>query len=330
MTEFTCPIWNVPITHGNPSFDFKDDSWKTFYAENGYAVIEGVISGSDRDRLEDLFLTDLENMVTDGIDRNNPKTFTKANRPGICSVGIIKDYKSGFAHSRTAYTARKLSRPVFQSIYGTDDLQTSFDGGSVYPNWKFMPKEKTKGSWLHIDQGHHMKDISCTQALVTLLPADITTGSLLVAPKSHLRHSDILKELKSTKKNYIPLNKDIEEHKKIVQDCGLHLVTAKAGSIILWNSKVIHSNTCALVKPTSEKAYLRLAIYVCMTPSRKDENTLSIRKEVIDNQYQTNHWPFYPAIKKEQMVYPRHKSFPPLKSVALSREVIQKDFPEFF
>ena len=330
MSTYTDKTWGVPITFGNPNFDLRQESeWRRFYDDNGHVVIRDIISSFDTEKLKNTFLTDIENMVENGIKRDDPSTFTKPNRPGVCSVGIIKDPDSGFAHSLTAYTARKLSTPFFKTLYHTDKLQSSFDGGSIYPNWKFLPNERTKPSWLHIDQGHSLKDINCSQALLTLLPANETTGSLLVVPKSHKRHPEILGSIPYTKKNYIPLNKDNEIHKKIVEDTGLHLVSAPAGSLIVWNSRTIHSNTCALKKPTSNEAYLRLAIYVCMMPTREDEETLKFRKEALDNYYQTNHWTFKPAIKKEHLAYPRHKNFPKLKSVALDKNYIKQHFSEY-
>mmetsp|Transcript_14064 Transcript_14064/g.16018 ORF Transcript_14064/g.16018 Transcript_14064/m.16018 type:complete len:144 (-) Transcript_14064:210-641(-) len=104
------------------------------------------------------------------------------------------------------------------------------------------------------------------------------TGGLCVVPRSHKKHNDLIKQApKSTTGDFVlvPPNSNLLEPKK-------QLVTAPAGSLILWDSRTIHCNSPSLITPeTSVDDMLRMVGYVCMTPQKlASVRTLQMRSEV--------------------------------------------------
>merc|ERR1712159_364525 len=90
-----------------------------------------------------------------GMLRNDPDTWG-SKFPGNPSNGIISGMSYG--QSPMLWYVRELSRvrQTFSAIWGTSDLITSFDGGNVFRPWHRSAqaeKEKTLGSWFHVDQG---------------------------------------------------------------------------------------------------------------------------------------------------------------------------------
>jgi len=74
------------------------------------------------------------------------------------------------------------------------------------------------------------------------------------------------------------------------------LVTAKAGDLLLWDSRTIHCNSPATKIPeTSTENLLRAVAYICMTPeaSVTVEGTTWQRKRAYEMGITTSHWPHY-------------------------------------
>jgi hypothetical protein len=75
------------------------------------------------------------------------------------------------------------------------------------------------------------------------------------------------------------------------------LIEAKAGDLILWDSRLIHGGKVGLGKPivgsTPGKAYdlLRLAVPICLMPRNGvSEEILEERREAYMKRYTMNHW----------------------------------------
>merc|ERR1712224_181945 len=83
---------------------------------------------------------------------------------------------------------------------------------------------------------------------------------------------------------------------------GCKLVCARAGDLVLWDSRTIHCNTpgqeeeASPQKCSNEPELLRLASYVCMTPaSWAADDVLAQRKEAYVKNMCTDHWPHFYA-----------------------------------
>jgi ectoine hydroxylase-related dioxygenase (phytanoyl-CoA dioxygenase family) len=170
--------------------------------KNGYAVVRGAITPEKVEELKKELYADLARLGT-GIKIDDPSTFKNANWPGVASVGIFKDPSPHWAFGEFMFECRQAALPVFQVLWGEEDLITSFDTVGIYRNHNTQELEntKTKGMWLHVDQGSESgKEFKCVQGMVNLFPADASTGGLVVVPGSHLTLEQTLEHAKDKKR----------------------------------------------------------------------------------------------------------------------------------
>lgn len=186
---------------------------------------------------------------------------------------------------------------MFQKIWNTEQLLVSFDGCSIFRDWNYKPEWKTAGAWNHVDQNPVQKpQLACVQGLVTLYDQNDETGGLIVYPQSHLQFTDLSDIVKhSDDFLLVPDNHPVMENRKTPGK----LVHAKAGDLILWDSRTIHCNTPAVTSrpysPNQLVEFLRLVSYVCMMPvtSVTDQPLEEFRKkriETVENGRTTSHW----------------------------------------
>ena len=66
---------------------------------------------------------------------------------------------------------------VFETLYGTNELLSSFDSINALPPSKLVPVDRT--SWLHTDQAPLRRGFFCVQGLVNMVDVSPeTTGDL--------------------------------------------------------------------------------------------------------------------------------------------------------
>jgi len=175
-------------------------------------------------------------------------------------------------------------RKVFETIWNTNELVTSFDVCC------YMPQQiiNDNYNWLHSDQSATTSDtLRCYQGLVSL--TNNKERSLVVCEGSHLIHKQYLTKIGKGEllDNWQTINKSdnkyFEKHKKIVQ--------VPAGGMIIWDSRCFHQNTFG-PKQCSEE---RIVQYVCMFPkntSNYNENDKITRRSLFNNKISTTHWPY--------------------------------------
>jgi len=141
------------------------------------------------------------------------------------------------------------------------------------------------------------------------------SGGLCIIPGSHLHHNEVCERAFSnrTKHDFVL----VSGSDPVMQRGGV-LIKAKAGDLILWDSRLIHCNTPALntgysrslmysdgdgdesvlpaqsevKEPSSGWDIIRLVAYVCMVPkSTCTEQVLESRKTAFINKAATSHWP---------------------------------------
>ena len=247
--------------------------------------------------------------------------------PSYFSVGIIKDSKTGIGQSEFAWECRNQPcvQKAFALVHGCQpsDLITSFDSIGVYRNPALDPRFKTKNGWLHVDQGTSVSDW-CVQGFLNLIEANEETGGFVCFPGSHSdgSHENLMASVQpSPKNNFIEVP---EGHALWYKTYSL--LRIPAGSLLLWDSKLVHSNTHFRTSPKSRNALTRLVAYTCMVPRERitNQGTRDLREKCVDEGLTTNHWPDRP--KLENLLYPRHKSFGELKSCALPGTVIRERY----
>jgi hypothetical protein len=223
-----------------------------------------------------------------------------------------------------------------------DDLLVSFDSAGVFRPWRERQKP-TKGGWYHTDQNYWntgQQGFACVQGLVTLTDVHEGTGGLALYPGSHLHFAQLSRlkrvkqEYEDRSEEYVRFHDNDLQHvlgRRKIAPC---LVRARAGDMILWDSRVVHSGTpswhagagasqgprhehskCAdpaavggstfpeLAQEWRESpsALLRVAGYVCMMPAsripaQRREHVLDVRKRIFVRGWSTTHWPLEPAL----------------------------------
>lgn len=315
------------------AIDAADEkAWRASLDANGYVVISGILDDDNVERLKSLFYADLAALDTN-IVRGNVSSHGNKNWPGLFSVGILKDAKTGMGQGRFLWECRKATAPFYRKLLRSKNILTSFDGWGAFRNYNLpeLKGTRTKKPWLHVDQGSIIGDkANAYQGMLNFFPADMDTGGFIAVPGSHKRFKDTLATLKNPKGNYQLLDLQRKDVKELIASCGgPKLVRAGPGELIIWDSRVIHSNTHALEPSKSKDALLRLVAYVCFMPRERGDNTATrkTRDAFLEDGALANHWPIAPYMKRERIVYPRHKSFKQFtRSVALSKEVILKEY----
>lgn len=365
---------------------------RSYYEKNGYVVIRDIMSPDELSAARDQLGEDFRQMGT-GVSMN--KEPENKQMPSIFSVGCVKDKDAGLHQSKTAWLCRAAAAPVFRKLYRQSEadvrgLITSFDGMTFF---RPSPKFKTTSPWWHVDSNGE----KCTQGLVLLTPTSAGSGGLVVVPRSHLLLSvtlaDRASQGKSNTTNFLPITWNTDTMKRLFQTCGgAVMVTAPAGSISLWDSRLIHSNSPKLRALSSDErkaqpftGFTRLGFYVCMIPrpgfistssvklakhsqanfqsdstspeeklkssssvatlspsSKKRkagqisessevliEKTTRIRNEILESGHITNHWPAYPKMQKQRLIYPRAKTSLPLSSCAMPVDEIRREYGQF-
>ena len=276
--------------------------------EHGYVVIPAILTPDECTAMQTEVWAWLESLDV-GITRDNVDTW--APKHWISMIhGIIKGYGVGQQPFMWKLRTHKRVQRVFQKLWGTKHLVCSFDGMSIHRPKELVPSIQgaTKRadadkptSWMHVDHTPENPHQS-VQSFVSLYENTAEDGCLMVYDGSH----KLFDELFATKQQkprdnwyrYTP-----EDH-AWMQDrgCKLVRVAAPIGSMVLWNSKTVHSSAYAMedrAKPT-----MRMVLYACMVPrtciSAKGQEKR--RKMVIDGRT-SSHSPIYPKVNP---VVPRH------------------------
>ncbi|WP_396189506.1 phytanoyl-CoA dioxygenase family protein, partial [Flavobacterium sp.] len=242
--------------------------YKRELEENGYTVIDNVLTEDEVKYARECFdewLNDNE-QIKKIHDKISPR-------------GILKHLEVG--HQRHAWYIR--TRPqvqeVFENLWNTDDLVVSFDGSC----WIRADTKKRDGVWTHTDQAPNKKGLTCYQGFVAL--TENVHRSLVVYEGSHKLHEEYAKEknLKSSK-NWLLIE---QEYLNKIHDMR-HVVHAKAGSLVLWDSRTFHQNQYG-GKCNEE----RIVQYVSFLPrSGLTKKMYEKRKDYFIRRRTTSHWAY--------------------------------------
>jgi len=222
--------------------------------------------------------------------RDDPATWTDESLASVGSSinGIINGLGAG--HSELSWYIRTLPRVrrTFATLWGTTSLLSSFDGFNIFRPWHHGFR-KTVGSWLHVDQGRTKMGLHAIQGFVALYDQDARTGGLVVLPRSHHRHEEVLVDASQLDHVRLP------EYCPVL-DMPRRLLVCRAGDLVLWDSRCVHCNTPAFEKPQTPAArLLRAAVYVCMTPKRwAPAQVLRARRLAYELRQSSSHWPHLP------------------------------------
>ena len=257
--------------------------------ENGYCVIPNILDSNTCDNYIERIWDWLESLNS-GINRDEPNSWKGTNWPPN-TRGIFKHFKVGQEQFVWDLRCEPSIIEVFQKIWKTNNLLVSFDTINVMRPPELYGGRPSKKRWFHMDQSSTKKGLHCVQGLVTLENMTDQDGTLVVLKKSHkyfadffnTKHTQVEKnnwyKLKDSEVNWY-LNKDVEEIK----------VNAPKGSLVLWDSRVVHCN--APPEKNRPIQRFRYVIYVCMTPkSMATSKQLEKKKKAFLEKRMTSHWP---------------------------------------
>lgn len=267
---------NISISDLSEDMDNKEvmlDKEEILYRleHDGYVVIPNVLTKDEIEDYKTEFFKWYNN--TEGLQENHAK---------ISSNGIFKYYD--VAHQRFAWLARtnKCITNIFKCVWNTDELVTSFDGCCYYPS----DYSNTPRFWIHTDQSSFKVGRHCIQSFVSL--TENKERTFVLYRGSHFLHQD-----------YFNITNTVANHDWCVLDPryldGLdyrqEILHIKPGSLVMWDSRLFHQNTCGEEMCNEE----RLVQYLCYLPKNNPKNTeeqQQIRRECFEKRLQTNHWPY--------------------------------------
>lgn len=291
-----------------PRFDVGDGAMCTFFREEGYCVVRGAADVAETGRVTDLLWGFLE--AATPMERADATTWGFPDALGYADLGILNTL--GFNHSRCCWAVRQLPgvQDAFRQIWFDDpglesaeQLIVSFDGGNVFLPWHggraaLVPDaraHKTSEGWFHVDQGRTKgSDRRGVQGLLALTAATRATGGLLVVPGSHKRHRALM-ERQRHDGDFVCIDDGDP-----IDVSASRLVVCEAGDLILWDSRVVHCNTCALEAPDAAAhpldELLRAAVYCSMCPASFCPPEMeAFRRRAFFRGQGTNHWAHDPS-----------------------------------
>ncbi|CAF3629932.1 unnamed protein product [Rotaria socialis] len=264
--------------------------------EHGYAIFSDVMLQNEININKDLLWNFFENIPGYHIQRHDPTTWSK-NWPGNGLFGIINDCGIGQSDFMWNVRSNRNIKRVYSQIWTTNELLVSFDGCGVFRNWHYEPKWKTTTGWYHADQNPDLKpDRCCVQGFVSLTDQNETTGGLIVFPYTHLRFHELKNQARRPNDFVaVPSTHSILDRGKAVGK----FIQCQSGDLVLWDSRLIHCNSCAFVSDEQLRSrptdLLRVVAYVSMSPASFVRNqTLDQfrkkRKLLVQNNCTLTHW----------------------------------------
>ena len=128
--------------------------------------------------------------------------------------------------------------------------------------------------------------------MLPLCDVDQTVGGLEVIPDTHT--AQVQQELHQKYPNASGDWVLFDQDKDICKDHG-KLIKAKAGDMILFDSRLIHGGSVGTGKAPYEKtedALVRLSLTVCMTDKKRaSKEAIDKRIEMFEKGKATSHWP---------------------------------------
>jgi ectoine hydroxylase-related dioxygenase (phytanoyl-CoA dioxygenase family) len=221
-------------------------------------------------------------VLADGrLDRTNPETqVLSKNYPPVLHGGMIQYV----GHSRTQWELRKRAMPLFQKLWNTNRLKSSFDG-FCFMNGRRNYQPSQINSFLHCDQSPTRNHIWSYQGVLNLTDSKENQGGFVVVPRSHRHHRQYFEDkgMVDFKKDWYLLPED-DKQEEPFSNC--MKVNTLAGDFILWDSRTFHCNTVPREKT------LRVCSYICMLPEDYvPQKTRVLRELAVKNRRVSNHHP---------------------------------------
>jgi len=321
LLQFGAPMARLPIVRplAPERFEASDhERWRAHLNDEGFVVIAGVAEAHEVNAAYRMLWDFIEGAdFLSMVSRWKFVTWSDSSKDGAGwpagkADGIIHDRGIGQAPVMWFLRGLKKLRGVFADLWGTSQLVASYDGAGVFRPYGHNPEWKTtKKNWYHVDQAHRKRGLHCVQGLLTLTDATPETGGLVVVPRSHRFHGEVLRNYREPDNGWNFLMVKANDPILTEGDGGPRQLMAKAGDLLLWDSRTVHCNTQPIIENESVlngEDLIRAVAYICMTPAAWcSEETLKQRREGTTQRVTTSHWPHeYHAMDVPQRPGPKH------------------------
>jgi hypothetical protein len=239
--------------------------------EHGVAVLLNALDKDGVQKMQDGMWDTLgwmsQNMETP-IVRGDPKTYATAREFAPNHGALFQGWR-GLAHRQHIWDAREAAALAFAEIWGCapEELLCSFDATSMGIVHLAEPSSTgwERGNvWLHVDQSPTRPEFECVQSWISGEDVEAGDATLRVMPGTHLQMREFAEHFGITEtKDWYKLT---AEERAWFAEQGYEdiRIMAPAGSLVLWDSRLVHSGAAPLREAQNQKP--RNVVYVCMQP----------------------------------------------------------------
>ena len=295
----------------------------------GVVILENVLNKDEITQMNTGMFDYLEHITKNfdiPITKNNEDSWKEYSKLYPKHSMLLQHWQVG--HSQFIWDIRQNKKvcDIFSKIWNVnnEDLICSFDGASFHFPHEIVKKGHFKNEWFHTDQRLANNDFDCIQSWITGYDVNEGDASLSFLEGSHKFHKSFaedfnMKEHKDYKKDWLKLEKDWVEY-FINKGCERSCVTCKAGSIVLWDSRLMHCGKEPLKE--RQKINFRNVVYICMMPRFLCSNA-NIRKRIkaFEELRMTTHCPYKPRLFPK---FPRTYGGPLPNVIDIERPVLNE------
>lgn len=269
----------------------------------GVAIIPNVLNQQDCDAMKQGMWDYLETITANlpvPIKKTNTQSWKSFKELYPKHSMLIQNWSIG--HAQFIWNVRTNPKVIapFAKIWDVEkeELLVSFDGASFH-----FPPETTKfgwinpeKSWLHTDQSYLRNGFECVQGWINAYDTNDGDATLTILEGSQNFHSDFATHFNQTSSDdWYLLTKEQVNWYKNVKGCVQKHIKCPAGSLVLWDSRTIHSGKEP--EKTRQVPNYRCVAYVCYTP-RHLASYSALKKKI--NAWETlrttSHWPHKPKL----------------------------------
>jgi hypothetical protein len=265
----------------------------------GVAIIPNVLSEIECQQMRNGAWEYLEH-ITQNIDvpikQNNPTSWKSYKKLFPKNGMLLQQW--GIGHAQFNWNLRQNPKivDIFAHIWNVDpdQLFVSFDGSSFS-----FPPETTNFGWkrgikLHCDQSFMQNDFKCIQSWIGANDTEEGDATLCVLEGSHKYHAEFKQQFNHLTENELKNNWFILSEAHInwfiqEKNCELKYIKCPKGSLVLWDSRLIHSGSEPMKNRPNPK--MRIVSYLCYMPKQMSSNKNNQKRiKAYEELRTTSHW----------------------------------------
>lgn len=284
------------MTRVYKNYDCSLDQVQEYLDKYGVAVIPDVLKLDELITIREKMFTTLTDMTKNfdvPFQKNEPTSWKTIFNMKPLHGMLFQTFALG--HAQFAWDIRQ--HPQVNSIFAKlwnvqgDELLSSFDGVTISLPPEITGKGWHIGDWYHSDQRFSNNNLHTIQGFINCYDIEEGDGTLTVLESSNKYHKTFAEKFGMTNHSsdwYRLKDNEIDFYNNL--GCQKIYVKAKAGSLVLWDSRTIHAGSGPLQDRAKQNT--RLVVYVCQKP-RIYASAEDIDKKIkaFENQVLTSHDP---------------------------------------